>query len=146
MIFFWHYMKFLLLESYSSRKVKSIFYTLILFLNTGCVKQVCNSYILSTFCYGPLIWIFYSSNMIEEIYKRVLRAVCRLFDASFSELLKVDQSFSIYVGSLLYLITEIFKPWIQVRIPIFWGCNHSYGISTIFSYTSKKFHYLNYEI
>ena len=97
--------------STASQKVKALF-RIRPFLDISCAKQLCNSYILSTFCYCPLIWMFCSkrnNNMIDVVHKRALRAVYQLFNASLSELLTVDQSSSIHVRNLRFLLIEIFK-------------------------------------
>ena len=74
--------------STASQKVKALF-RIRPFLDISCAKQLCNSYILSTFCYCPIIWMFCSkrnSNMIDVVHKRALRAVYKLFNVSLSEL------------------------------------------------------------
>ena len=102
---------FAALCSTSSKKVKTLFH-IRSFLDINCAKRLMDSYILSTFCYCPLIWMFCSkrsNNMIDKVHKRALRAVYQLFDTSFSDLLAVDHGASIHIRNLRFLLVEIFK-------------------------------------
>ena len=84
------------------QKVKALF-RIRSFFNINCAKRLMDSYILSTFCYCPLIWMFcrkHSNNMIDKVNNRALRAVYRLFDTSFLDILTVDQSTSIHIRNL----------------------------------------------
>ena len=54
--------------STASQKVKALF-RILSFLDINCAKRLMDSYILSTFCYCPLIWMFcskHSNNMIGK--------------------------------------------------------------------------------
>ena len=109
--------------STASQKVKALF-RIRPFLDISCDKQLCNSYILSTFCYCPLILMFCSkrnNNMIDVVHKRALRAVYQIFNASLSKLLTVDQSSSIHVRNLRFLLIEIFKSLNSLNPEFMWG-------------------------
>ena len=62
-----------------------------------------------------------NNNMIDVVHKRALKAVYQLFNASFSELLTVDQSSSIHVRNLRFLLIEIFKSLNSLNPEFMWG-------------------------
>ena len=101
----------------ASQKVKALF-RIRLFLNTDCAKKLCNAYILSTFNYCPLIWMFGSkkgNNAINKVHKRALCAVYQSFNNTFEELLNIDQSVKVHVRNLWYLQIEIYKSLHQLN-------------------------------
>ena len=58
-------------------------------------KRLSEAYIMSTFTYCPLIWIYCSktrNNLINKIYKRSLRVIYETEDANFEDLLIKDSS------------------------------------------------------
>ena len=60
------------------------------YLNRGQLILLLNSFIVSTFSYAPILWMFYgkvSHKEIEKIHKRALRAVTKDFSSSYHELL-----------------------------------------------------------
>ena len=62
-------------------------------------RQILNSYILSTFNYCCIIWMFCSkkcNNSIDKAHKRALRAVYQNWNGSLEELLDVDGSVKIH--------------------------------------------------
>ena len=70
------------------------------------------SFIESQFSYCPLIWMFHSrylNNKINYIYERALRLVYKDYNASFQELLDMDNSVSIHQRNLQTLAIEMFK-------------------------------------
>ena len=62
-----------------------------------------------------------NNNMIDVVHKRALRAVYQLFNASLSELLTVDQSSSIHVRNLRFLLIEFFKSLNSLNPEFTWG-------------------------
>ena len=55
-------------------------------LSVECAKRLCDAYILSTFNYCPLIWMYgckSSDTLINKIHKKALSAVYRDFNKSF---------------------------------------------------------------
>ena len=82
------------------------------FLNTSKAKRLCEAYILSSFNYCPLIWMFgYKSNngLINKVHKRALSTVHLKIGCSLDYLLYVDSSVSIHVRTLRFLLVEVFK-------------------------------------
>ena len=70
------------------------------------------AFICSKFGYCPLVWMFLSrktNNCINSLHKRALRAVCRGYNATFSELFSKDKSVTIHQRNLQLLATETFK-------------------------------------
>ena len=71
-----------------------------------------NSFILSQFGYCPLVWMFHSrelNNHINKIHERSLRIVYRDHKASFDDLLKKDNSFTIHHRNVQTLCIELYK-------------------------------------
>ena len=70
------------------------------------------SFVTSQFGYCPLIWMFDSralNNKINSIHKRALRITYHDRKLPFEELLRKDNTVSIYHRNLQVLATEIFK-------------------------------------
>ena len=54
---------------------------------------------MSTFTYGPLIWMFCgktANNLINKTHKRSLRVIYEMEDANFEDLLTKDSSWNIH--------------------------------------------------
>ena len=69
------------------------------------------AFITSQFSYGPLIWMFHSRNLnnqINRIHEGALRLVYQN-NLSFSELLDLDNSVTLHQINLQVLVTEIYK-------------------------------------
>ena len=67
---------------------------------------------LSQFNYCPIVWMCHGrglNNKISNIHERALRIVYQDKKFSFETLLKRDKYTSIYIKSLQYLATELFK-------------------------------------
>ena len=62
----------------------------------------------------------HSNNMIDKVHNRALRAVYRLFDTSFLDLLTIDQSTSIHTRNLRFLLVEIFKSLNHLNPEFMW--------------------------
>ena len=93
------------------------------YLNTDCAKLLCSAYILSSFNYCPLIWMFgckSNNGLINKIHKRALRAVYRDFEAPLEVLLEKGKSVSIHVQNLRSLMVEIFKSLNRISPEIMW--------------------------
>jgi len=75
-------------------------------------KIVMSSFILSQFGYCPLVWMFHSrklNNRINHLHERALRLVYQDNEATFAELLKKDQSFTIHERNIQTLAIELYK-------------------------------------
>ena len=69
------------------------------FLSLEQAKRLSEAYIMSTFKYCPLIWMFCNktaNNQINKIHKRSLRLVYQLEDENFEDLLIKDNSWTIH--------------------------------------------------
>ena len=76
------------------------------------LRTLMKAFIESQFSYCPLIWMFHSrylNNKINSIHERALRLVYKDYNASFQELLDMDNSVSIHQRNLQTLAVEMFK-------------------------------------
>lgn len=95
----------------ASGKVKALF-RIRPYLDVQSAKRLCEAFILSTFNYCPLIWMYgckTNNVLINKIHSRALRAVYCDFSSSFDSLLEKDASVSIHVKNLRFLLSDIFK-------------------------------------
>ena len=68
------------------------------------------TFIISQFNYCPLVWMCHSTglnNRINNLHKRALMIVFQDKISDFETLLKNDESVTIHVGNLHYLVSEI---------------------------------------
>ena len=82
------------------------------FLSLEQAKRLSKAYIMSTFKYCPLIWMFCNktaNNQINKIHKRSLRLVYQLEDENFEDLLIKDNSWTIHESNIQTLLIEIYK-------------------------------------
>ena len=94
----------------ASAKVKALF-RIRPYLNLISAKRLCEAFVLSSFNYCPLIWMYgcKSNHTLINFQFRALQAVYFNFSSSFTELLERDASVSIHVKNLRYLLIEIYK-------------------------------------
>ena len=70
------------------------------------------TFITSQFNYCPLVWMCHSTglnNRINNLHKRALMIVYQDKISDLETLLKNDESVTIHVGNLHYLVSEIYK-------------------------------------
>jgi len=70
------------------------------------------AFITSQSGYYPLVWMFHSrklNNQINNIHERALRIIYKDYHSSFKDLLEKDNSVSIHQRNLQVLATELFK-------------------------------------
>ena len=82
------------------------------FMDKEKLRVLMKAFILSQFEYCPLIWMFHSrslNNKINRLHERALRLVYKDNNLSFSELLEMDNSFTIHHINLQKLATEMYK-------------------------------------
>ena len=87
------------------------------YLDTEQLKAISSAYILSTFSYAPLIWMFCKKGTYEKVektHKRCLKAIHCQHSAnnsglSYPELLAKTGSVSIHTHHLRSLLSEIYK-------------------------------------
>ena len=82
------------------------------YLSLEKAKILCNAYIMSTFSYCPLIWMFHCKSinqLINRTHLRALRVVHMKYDDTFENLLSINNSNTIHVQNLQHLMTEVYK-------------------------------------
>ena len=82
------------------------------FMDLAKRKSLMKAFITSQFNYCPLIWIFYSrqlNNQINKRHKRALRLVYKDNKLTFNDLLELNNSVTIHQRNLPTLATKIFK-------------------------------------
>ena len=90
------------------------------FLSHERAKRLSEAYILSTFKYCPLIWMFCGkteNSFTCKIYKRTLRLIYEKEDATLEDLLERDESKSIYENNIHTLLNEIDKSIYHISPP-----------------------------
>lgn len=95
----------------ASSKVKALF-RIRPYLDVKSAQKLSQTFILSTFNYCPLIWMYgcKSNNVqINRVHTRALGAVQFDFSSTFDALLEKDVSVSIHVKNLRFLLIEIYK-------------------------------------
>ena len=81
------------------------------FISFEQAKRLSEAYIMSTFTYCPLIWMYCSktaNNLINKIHKRSLRVIYEMEDANFEDLLIRDSSWTIHENNIHTLLMEIY--------------------------------------
>ena len=76
------------------------------------LRVLMKAFIDTQFAYCPLIWMYHSrtqNNKINRLHERALRIVYMDSNLSFSQLLDMDNSVSVYHRNLQKLATEMFK-------------------------------------
>ena len=99
------------------------------FLSLNQARCLLESYILSSFRYCPLIWMFGAKSgqtLIEKVYHRALRALYQDFSAPYSVLLLQENRTTIHVQNIRSLMTEVYK------------CTHNLNIEISSSYFVTK--------
>ena len=83
------------------------------YMDTKKRRVLMNVFITSQFSYSPLVWMFHSrtlNNQINKIHERALRPVYKNETfLSFNDLLKRNKSVSIHRKNQHFLATEIYK-------------------------------------
>ena len=95
----------------ASQKTKTIL-RMRSYLNQDQADLIFNSFILSTFKYCPLIWMFCSKmahNLLTEAHYRALRAKQNLLHLDYDELLVKANCVSIHTQNLQLMLVEVYK-------------------------------------
>ena len=93
------------------------------YLSLESAKRLCDVFILQTFNYCPLIWMFgckTSNTLINKVHKKVLSVVYRNFNTSLEELLCQDKSVKIHVRNLRTLLYVIYKSLNKENATLMW--------------------------
>ena len=91
------------------------------FISFEQARRLSEAYIMSTFTYCPLIWMYCSktaNNLIYKIHKRSLRVTYEMEDANFEDLLIKDSSWNIHENNIHTLLIEIYKSLNHISPPI----------------------------
>ena len=104
----------------ASKKVGA-FSRVVKYLDGQKAKLLYNAFIMSTFNYCPVIWMFCgkrSNKKVNRVHKRALTILFNDYDASFEELLERVNERSIHVKNLQNLLIEVYNP-LNCQNPIF---------------------------
>ena len=94
------------------------------YLSQQKADHLFNAYIMSSFNYCPLVWMFCSkqaSNLINATHYRALCARYNSYSSTFGELLTRSNSVTIHTKNLNLLVTEIFKSLNQLNPEFMWN-------------------------
>lgn len=100
--------------STANRKINCL-YRIRHYLDVKQMRTLADAYILSSFKYAPLIWMFAScgaANKINRAHKRCLKAIYggnSYVDISLDQLIQMDSSSTIHEMHLRILLTEVYK-------------------------------------
>lgn len=84
-----------------------------------------NAYIVSSFFYCPLIWMFCSKsshNLINKTHRRALCALHYRFDIDLEELLQLNGGVTVHTKHLRILLTEVYKCLTKLNPEFMWNC------------------------
>lgn len=93
------------------------------YLHQSQADILCNTFILSTFNYCPLVWMFCNKqahNIINSTHFWALRAKENNFTDSFEQLLVKTNSANIHTRNLRLLMFEVFKSLNKLNPEIMW--------------------------
>ena len=93
------------------------------FLSVEQAKYLSEAYIMSSFKYCPLIWMFCnktSNDLINNIHKRTLRVTHDMEEADFEDLLNLEKICTVHQNNLKTLIIEVYKSINKINPPIMW--------------------------
>ena len=95
-----------------ANKKVGAFSRVVKYLDGQKAKLLYNAFIMSTFNYCPLIWMFCgkrSNKEVNMVHKRALRILHNDYNASFEELLERSKEIPIHVKNLQFLLIEVYK-------------------------------------
>ena len=93
------------------------------FLSQEQTKGLSVPYIISTFKYCPLMWMFCGktdNKSISKIHKRNLQLIYDMEDATLQDLLERDYLQIIYEDNIHTLLAEVYKSIYYISPPITW--------------------------
>ena len=82
------------------------------FISLNKAKLIYNAFILSTFNYCPILWMFCTKSLnalINRTHKKALRVLYKNNEFDLSELINLDSSTTIHVKNLRLLMCEVYK-------------------------------------
>ena len=106
----------------TNRKV-SAFRRLKFYLSREQAMKLCNTVIISSFNYCPLVWMFCgkdANHKINRTHKRALRILHNDYDSSFNILLEKSDTVTIHIKNLQKLMLEIFKSMNHLNPSYIW--------------------------
>ena len=111
----------------ASQKVKALL-RIRRYLTVEKASLLFRAYVLSSFYYCPILWMFCSKSslrLINSVHQRALRTVYYRFDLDLPDLLRLSGSFSIHTRHLQFLLTEVFKSLRRLNPEFMWNCFES---------------------
>jgi len=93
------------------------------FLTQNQADHLYMAYIMSSFNYCPLVWMFCSKmahNLIDKTHHKALCARFNTFNSTFEELLMSSNSITVHTKNLQLLIIEIFKSLRHLNPEFMW--------------------------
>jgi len=94
------------------------------YLSVDKARILANAFIDSQFNYAPLIWMFAGKTLLNKICKihhRTLQVVYDDYNASYDELLQLNNSLSIHQRHLRLLAIEVFKSIMHLNPQFMWS-------------------------
>ena len=82
------------------------------FLTFSQAKSLFEAYVMSTFTYAPIIWMFCkksSLKAIDSIHKRAIRILCQNYVDSYEDLISKHNLMTVHEIHLRFLLCEIYK-------------------------------------
>jgi len=83
-----------------------------------------NAYIMSSFNYCPLVWMFCSKqahNIINKTHHKALCAKLNTFDFTLEELISKTNTSTIHIKNLRLLVIEVFKSLNRINPKFMWN-------------------------
>ena len=106
----------------TNKKVNA-FRRLNMYLSREQAMKLCNTVIMSSFHYCPLVWMFCgkdANHRINRTHKRTLRILHNDYDSSLNTLLKKSNTVTIHIKNLQKLMLEIYKSMNQLNPSYIW--------------------------
>ena len=106
-----------------ANKKVGAFSRVVKYLDGQKAKLLYNAFIMSTFNYCPLIWMFCgkrSNKEVNMVHKRALRILHNDYNASFEELLERSKEIPIHVKNLQFLLIEVYKSLNCQNLMLMW--------------------------
>ena len=93
------------------------------YMTLSQAKLINNAYIISSFSYCPLIWMFSGKSgdtLINRAHYRALKVTYGLFEKSFDELIIMDESVTTHIKNIQTLMLEVYKSINRINPEFMW--------------------------
>ena len=94
------------------------------YLNADQANILCNTYIMSSFNYCPLVWMFCSKqahNLINATHRRALSVKLNEYSLGIDDLLSRTKTVSIHTRNLRLMLAEVYKSINQLNPEVMWN-------------------------